>query len=440
MGERRITILRLRSVQDFIIFTKVSHILRYYKLMKQVLTVSCKIQVTPEQVAKIDATLQAFADACEYVNKTAPPTLVNELAMQSLVYHSVRALFGLSSQLAIHAVRRVSGNRKTAKQKGKPVTGFAPTSATYDVRTFSFREKDWTVSLTLIGGRERLTLAIGNYQRGLLKGQNPKTAALVKRNNGTYYLNIQLESEPPTPEKTDIVLGVDLGRTDIAVTSNGDKFSGQNITKIRDKYARVRAQLQHKSAKGTRSSRRRCRQLQQRLSGKERRFQTHINHITSYQIVKGAKDNNQMIALEELTGIRERTNTLPRSKRERRLSNSWSFYQLRQFIDYKAIKFGVKLVLVDPRYTSQTCHNCLHIHPLKGESYRSGKKFVCSNCEWVGDADLNGAKNISAIGAVIVNQPRGSGLSCKLEVRKIEYVQLSLFDISRASESSHLSR
>jgi hypothetical protein len=50
---------------------------------------------------------------------------------------------------------------------------------------------------------------------------------------------------------------------------------------------------------------------------------------------------------------------------------------------------------------------------------------------------------ISAIGAVIVNQPRGSGLSCKLDLRigrKTEYVQLSLFDISRASESSHLSR
>ena len=54
-------------------FKQMSHVLRYYKLMKQVLTVSCKIQVTPEQVAKIDATLQAFADACEYVNKTAPP-------------------------------------------------------------------------------------------------------------------------------------------------------------------------------------------------------------------------------------------------------------------------------------------------------------------------------------------------------------------------------
>ncbi|MCC5613578.1 hypothetical protein LC605_00495 [Nostoc sp. CHAB 5836] len=183
--------------------------------MKQVLIVSCPIQVTLEKVAKIDATLQAFADACEYVNKTTPPTLVNELAMQSLVYHDVRALFGLSSQLAIHAVRRVSANRKAAKQKGKPITGFAPISATYDVRTFSFREKDWTASLTLIGGRERFKLALGNYQRGLLKGQNPKTATLVKRKDSTYYLNIQLESQAPTPEETDQVLDMDFGRIDI---------------------------------------------------------------------------------------------------------------------------------------------------------------------------------------------------------------------------------
>lgn len=169
-----------------------SHVLRYNQAMKQVLRVSCKLQVSPEQVAKIEATLKAFADAGEYVNQVVAPTLVNELAMQSLVYQDVRARFGLSSQLAIHAIRRVSGNRKTAKKDKKPVKAFKPTSATYDVRTFSFREKDWTVSLTMLGGRERFNLAIGNYQRGLLKEQNPKTATLSKRKDGSYYLEIYL--------------------------------------------------------------------------------------------------------------------------------------------------------------------------------------------------------------------------------------------------------
>lgn len=142
--------------------------------MKQVLTVSCKLNISAEQLPKIEETLSAFADACEYVNKVAPEKLTNEVAMRSLCYHDVRARFGLSAQLAIHAIRHVSGNRKTAKKDGRPIKKFVATSATYDVRTFSFREKDWTVSLTLIGGRERFSLHIGNYQRGLLKGQNPK--------------------------------------------------------------------------------------------------------------------------------------------------------------------------------------------------------------------------------------------------------------------------
>lgn len=383
------------------------------KAVKQVLTVSCKIEVSPEQSAKIDATLQAFCDACGYVNKTIEPKLTNELAIQSLIYHDVRARFGLSSQLAIHAIRRVSGNRKTARQKNKPVKKFTPTSATYDVRTFSFREKDWTVSLTMVGKRERFRLVIGNYQLGLLKGQTPKTATLVKRNDGDYYVNIQLESEPPKPKPTSKVLGIDLGRTDIAATSEGDSFSGAAVTKIRDKYSALRAKLQQKAAKGTRSSRRRCRKLLKRLSGKEQRFQSHTNHVISYRLVQRAKTTNQAIALENLTGIRERTNQLPRSKQERRRSNSWAFYQLRQFLTYKSVKFGVKLIFVDPRYTSQTCHCCQHIHSVQGKSYRNGKKFDCGHCGWTGDADLNGARNISLIGLTI-NQPGGSGLDCSL--------------------------
>jgi len=83
-------------------------------------------------------------------------------------------------------------------------------------------------------------------------------------------------------------LGCDLGKTGIAVTSEGDKFSGKEIT-------------------------------------------------ISYRIVTSAQGKNQIIALEDLTGIRDRTNMQPRSKQERRLSNSWAFFQLRQFLVYKAI-------------------------------------------------------------------------------------------------------
>lgn len=50
-------------------------------------------------------------------------------------------------------------------------------------------------------------------------------------------------------------------------------------------------------------------------------------------IVRESKQLNAAIAIEDLTGIRERTNRKPRNKTERRRSNSWAFFQLRQFLE-----------------------------------------------------------------------------------------------------------
>jgi putative transposase len=394
---------------------------------KQVLTIVCKINPTPKQVAKIEATLRAFADACNYINEVVEPKITHNVTIQNQVYGEVRERFGLASNLAIRAINRVSANRKTAKRMNKPVRKFLPTSADYDARIFSFREKDWSVSLTLVGGRERFLVDVGSYQKGKLSGFTPTSATLVKHQNGTYSVNIQVKNDAPNIQKSQGVIGVDLGRRDVAVTSEGESFSGQQITESRDKYSRVRASLQKKASEGTRSTRRRARQILQRLSGRERRFQSWVNHKISKHIVGKAKQSEFSIAIEDLTGIREGTNEQPRNKTERRRSNSWAFYQLRMFLDYKALGAGVEVIKVNPAYTSQTCHKCLHIHPVKGKSYRSGKTFSCGYCHWKGDADFNGANVIRLLGAS-VNSPRGSYPSCELR-RKVEYFQPSLFDL-----------
>ncbi|NJR61557.1 MAG: IS200/IS605 family element transposase accessory protein TnpB [Cyanobacteria bacterium CRU_2_1] len=226
-------------------------------------------------------------------------------------------------------------------------------------------------------------------------------------------MHIQVTDEVPDPVEGDKVIGVDLGRRDIAVTSEGDQWDGKQTTETRDKFARVRASLQQKASKGTRSTRRRARQILKRLSGRERRYQTWLNHNISKVIILSALQGNAIIAIEDLTGIRERTNELPRNKTERRRSNSWAFFQLRLFLSYKSVKYGVKLITVNPAYTSQTCHKCLHIHPVKGKSYRSGKSFKCGHCGNHCDADENGSKVISIVGAA-VNPLGGSVLFCNL--------------------------
>lgn len=376
--------------------------------MKQTLTLTCKLQPNPEQNTKIEALLKAFADACNFANQSVKPSVTSKTTIQNLVYQQLREQFRLSANQAVRVCARVGANRKTAKLKHRPVKEFKPTSADYDARIFAFREKDWTVSLTLLDGREHIKLDVGNYQRGKLRGRKPTSAQLCKHRDGSYYIHIQLTDETPEPIKSDKVIGVDFGRREIAKTSTDRGWDGKQLNIVRDRFSRVRTSLQIKASKGTRSTRRRARQVLQRLSGRERRFQQWLNHSISASIIREAKQLNATVAIENLTGIRDRTNQQPRSKTERRRSNSWAFYQLRQFLEYKGIREGVEVVAVNPAYTSQTCNQCLHI------GLRSDKKFKCGHCGWQGDADLNGAKNIAALG-LSVTQPRGSGLFCSLE-------------------------
>lgn len=276
--------------------------------MKQVTTVACKLKAPMKFVPEMDKTLEAFAAACEWVNANTPLELTNKAKMQKLVYNDVRLLFELSANLSIQALRRVCANRKTAKQKKCNVRKFRSTSVSYDARIFSFRELDYTVSIKLLKNRVRFELDIGNYQRGILKGKNPKSATLVKRQNGDYYIHINLDNEVPENINTTEVLGVDLGRVDIAHTTDKENWSGIELNKVRNKYAWLRKVLQKKASLGTTkglhacSSRRRCRQLQKRLSGKEKKIQKQINHEISRSLVNNAVKSKRSIVLEDLTG------------------------------------------------------------------------------------------------------------------------------------------
>lgn len=372
----------------------------------QNLTLVCKLNPTFAQVAKIEATLKEFAAACNYVNEHIKPSITSKRTIQDRMYDLIRQQFELSSNLVVRVCARVGANRKTAQLKGKEIKKFRPTSADYDSRIFTFREKDWSASLTLVGGREHIAMTLGSYQRGKLKGRQPTSAQLCKHRDGKYYLHIQLKDETQEPAKANIVIGVDFGRRDIAVTSEGDNWDGEQIKQVRDRFARTRASLQ---SKGTKNSKR----VLKRLSGRERRYQAWMNHTISRSIIQRAGQTNSAIAIEDLTGIRERTNQEPRKKVERRRSNNWAFYQLRLFLTYKGSKEGVRIVVVPPQYTSKTCHQCLHIHPDPDKSYQSGKRFKCGNCKWHGDADFNGSQVIRLLGSC-VTRAEESWLSCEI--------------------------
>ncbi|MHC1608907.1 MAG: RNA-guided endonuclease InsQ/TnpB family protein, partial [Candidatus Methanofastidiosia archaeon] len=145
---------------------------------------------------------------------------------------------------------------------------------------------------------------------------------------------------------------------------------------IHKKYSRMRRKLQMKGKQNA----------LKKIKNREQRIVRDTNHKISRKIVGMAKEQNAVIKLENLTGIR---NNKKHARSFNYSLNSWSFYQLQQFIEYKAKLQGVQIAYVDPAYTSQRCSRCGTL------GNRNGKEFSCPICGHVDHADVNAAFNIA---------------------------------------------
>jgi IS605 OrfB family transposase len=125
----------------------------------------------------------------------------------------------------------------------------------------------------------------------------------------------------------------------------------------------------------------------------KRKLRTDINHCISKHFVEKTKNINVGIALKDLSGITKRT-TIRKTQRVKRYS--WSFYQLRQFIIYKAKLKGVPVV--DSRNTNRQCSKCSHIAKV---NRKNQAEFCCKKYEYSENANYNAAKNIAAMAVSI---------------------------------------
>lgn len=164
-------------------------------------------------------------------------------------------------------------------------------------------------------------------------------------------------------------------------------FSGKHVQEKRKQYISKRAKHQ---SNGSKTSKRNLK----KLSGKERRFKRNTNHIISKNIVQFAKRHKLVICLENLQGISKRVATVSKSQRNK--FSTWAFFELKQFIKYKAGIAGVQIIEVDPRNTSRLCPCCGHVDK---KNRPTQDDFRCVKCGLSGRADHIAAFNIQQRGS-----------------------------------------
>lgn len=219
---------------------------------------------------------------------------------------------------------------------------------------------------------------------------NSKLGSLRVSKKGRFWIaSIAVEQLPVTFDGNN-TLGIDLGilcpAVGVVSATGKTKFfgNGRKNKFIRRKYKELRKTLgKDKKVNAIK-----------KINDKESRIMRDTNHKISRDIVNFAIDNNcGVINLENLSGIRQTSKA--RGKKARNNLHNWSFFELSTFIEYKAYEKGIKVLYVDPKYTSQICPSC-------GEKNKTtSRNYTCKECTYHTHRDRVGAINIAnSIGEV----------------------------------------
>ena len=192
---------------------------------------------------------------------------------------------------------------------------------------------------------------------------------------GRWYLNVVVKVQAQ-PSAATAAVGIDLGLTEAAVTSTGERIEGRFYRKLETQLGM--AQRAHKKQ--------RVKAIHAKIANQRK----DLLHKFSAQLVK----NNAAIFVGDVASAKLVNTRMAKST----LDAGWSM--LRAMLEYKSHQAGIVFEVVNESYTTQTCSCCGAI-PASSPKGRAGlriREWVCSACGTAHDRDINAAKNILAAG------------------------------------------
>ncbi|MCY0880915.1 MAG: transposase [Firmicutes bacterium] len=188
------------------------------------------------------------------------------------------------------------------------------------------------------------------------------------------------EAEPGSLPHSAATVGIDLGVKHLAITSDGELYDPPKFLRKAERQWRQKQRAVSRKKKGSRRRRTAVRQLAQAHEHIANQRKDYA-HKVSRQIVNGYS----LIAVENLN--------VQGMMKNHHLAKSIvdaSWHQLVAYTTYKAAEAGRRVVLVDPKNTSQLCARWETLVPKK----LSKRIHRCDHCGYVQDRDINAAENI----------------------------------------------
>ena len=219
-----------------------------------------------------------------------------------------------------------------------------------------------------------------------------KSATISRHASGKYYISLLCKEEINELPKTNSAIGIDLGITDFAILSDGQKIDNNKFTsKMEKKLKREQRKLSKRAllaknkgiplseAKNYQKQKRKVARLHEKVMNQRTDF---LNKLST-EIIK----NHDIICIEDLNV----KGMLRNHKLARSISDvSWSSFVAK--LQYKADWYGREIIKVDTWFpSSQICSECGHKDGKKSLDIR---EWTCPICHTHHDRDINASINI----------------------------------------------
>ena len=233
---------------------------------------------------------------------------------------------------------------------------------------------------------------------------DPTTVTVSRDPCGRWYVSFAVDVPDPDPfPAAGRVAGVDLGVTDFAVTSDGQRIPSPRHL---DRRARNLARYQRRLARCQMGSanRAKARAKVARAHRKVRAARTDFLHKASTRLVR----DHDVIVLEDLA-----VKNMVRNRTLAKAISDCGWGTFRAMTGYKAARYGRRVIIVDRWYpSSKTCSACGY---LLADLSLTTRTWQCPSCGTRHDRDHNAAKNILAAGLAVAGG--NPGHACGADVR-----------------------
>ena len=219
-----------------------------------------------------------------------------------------------------------------------------------------------------------------------------KSATISRHSSGKYHISLLCKEEIVELPKTNSAIGIDLGITDFAIFSDGQKIDNNKFTsKMEKKLKREQRKLSRRAllakkkginlfeAKNYQKQKQKVARLHEKVMNQRNDF---LNKLST-EIIK----NHDIICIEDLNS----KGMLRNHKLAKSISDvSWSSFVTK--LQYKSDWYGREIIKVDKWFpSSQICSECGH---NDGKKMLEIRDWTCSVCHAHHDRDINASINI----------------------------------------------